>query len=989
MKRFEAVYKGLQYQTVWKQDTTPTSPDYFQISEFPQRLTSGKNLIKLRGNPTALRPGSYLNFEVLDYNGDPIYSEVINYIDEDKSRVIAIYIYETTPPGDCTITLIGEAVNVPEEWENRGNVKWTRTVPVNPNAVNDTEIIYTTIPQATIQEQVSVQYDRSYTNGIQFPVISGSARFFNIGGQPAIEITGTSLPAAAVNGTFTVTSPQNPLPNPTYPVSNTGYTAQVSKVLSPTLALLKRGYTANSSQSIFTHEYTEFDQSAFTLQYEATPIYTPTQNSESFALIQLDGLEPATGDVARIKTFMNSAGTVGTWELINDIELTETEIFVSNTASTRPYEPVAIFYSQSIIDTYWSGSTWYSGNTVTPPTLTWSNTTMNNAMRIQSNAAITAENQITVVNIRPEYAGRFVENGSYRLVLDAIGTRIDAAPPRISFYLSGSAFNTDTTDYFNNQFGQLFGQRIGELTVTGDSRRFISENITFTAPRTGTAVLVAIIESGEWQLADITTTPDVETGFTPQYTRIRTLVPTQHKSGNQLAFRFEYYTVAGAKSRQHTEISNVVWRGGNRYVDGDYSMLTGSLYVADSLESGVAISGYKNTGYIRSLGYEGFAAEFPGFLIWSGSALSGSLGTKGGVPYSGVGLELYANTASYFRYSTADSEIDVRTDSFFFGKLPTPFISGANGNIEISASNFHLSTEGNVTASNALFTGVALANIIRDKTITITAANSSSYIDSIGVNLIFPQSGSRINLDGSLGGEIVRRIIIDCDLANPLARFRLPQIDDTAKIDVIVEFARANNIYNVFSTKNMLIPANPPDQIEITSGSIINFAPFGNSAQRMIVQYGTEMPMDYVFKRDVTITGSLSLPNRAAFRVSGSSVTGISATTTITSTQGAVIDYNQGNHYNNTSGIFTVPDNGMYHVYLNCRVQVAGSQQVIVYKNNTIPMLVWEAANNTGAVHFGVSGVLKLAVGDTLRAKVVVGTVQFDSNDSWGAAFIG
>ena len=743
MKRFEAVYKGLQYQTVWKQDTTPTSPDYFQIAEFPQRLTSGKNLIKLRGNPTALRPGSYLNFEVLDYNGDPIYSEVINYIDEDKSRVIAIYIYETTPPGDCTITLIGEAVNVPEEWENRSNVKWTRTVPVNPNAVNDTEIIYTTIPRATIQEQVSVQYDRSYTNGIQFPVISGSARFFNIGGQPAIEITGTSLPAAAVNGTFTVTSPQNPLPNPTYPVSNTGYTAQVSKVLSPTLALLKQGYTANSSQSIFTHEYTEFDPSAFTLQYEATPIYTSTQNSESFALIQLDGLEPATGDVARIKTFMNSAGTIGTWELINDIELTETEIFVSNTASTRPYEPVATFYSQSIIDSYWTGSTWYSGNTVTPPTLTWSNTIMNNAMRIQSNVAITAENQITVVNIRPEYAGRFVENGSYRLVLDAIGTRIDAAPPRISFYLSGSAFNTDTTDYFNNQFGQLFGQRIGELTVTGDSRRFISENITFTAPRTGTAVLVAIIESGEWQLADITTTPDVETGFTPQYTRIRTLVPTQHKSGNQLAFRFEYYTIAGAKSRQHTEISNVVWRGGNRYVDGDYSMLTGSLYVADSLESGVAISGYKNTGYIRSLGYEGFAAGSPGFLIWSGSALSGSLGTKGGVPYSGVGLELYGNANNYFRYSTNPSELDVHTETFFLGDPNSQYISGSNGNLEISSSGFYLTANGDVTASS--FVAVNGNNVLFD--------SNSEFVDGFNVGRVVYFDRSEFIASGNFGSN--------------------------------------------------------------------------------------------------------------------------------------------------------------------------------------------------------------------------------------------
>ena len=85
---------------------------------------------------------------------------------------------------------------------------------------------------------------------------------------------------------------------------------------------------------------------------------------------------------------------------------------------------------------------------------------------------------------------------------------------------------------------------------------------------------------------------------------------------------------------------NKDWEGGNRYIDGDYSMLTGSLYVADSLNSGVAISGYPNAGWVRSLGYEGFTAGYPGFLLWSGSALPGSAGTKGGAAYSGVGLEI-------------------------------------------------------------------------------------------------------------------------------------------------------------------------------------------------------------------------------------------------------------------------------------------------------------------------------------------------------------
>ena len=68
MQRKKTVYKGLQFIDVWYTDTSLTSPDYFRISEFPTRLTAGKNLFKLIGNPTTLKVGGYLNLEILDYN---------------------------------------------------------------------------------------------------------------------------------------------------------------------------------------------------------------------------------------------------------------------------------------------------------------------------------------------------------------------------------------------------------------------------------------------------------------------------------------------------------------------------------------------------------------------------------------------------------------------------------------------------------------------------------------------------------------------------------------------------------------------------------------------------------------------------------------------------------------------------------------------------------------------------------------------------------
>jgi hypothetical protein len=138
----------------------------------------------------------------------------------------------------------------------------------------------------------------------------------------------------------------------------------------------------------------------------------------------------------------------------------------------------------------------------------------------------------------------------------------------------------------------------------------------------------------------------------------------------------------------------------------------------------------------------------------------------------------------------------------------------------------------------------------------------------------------------------------------------------------------------------------------------------------------------------VTITtGSLIMPNRPAFRVVGASVTGIPATTTL-SGSATTVDYNQGGFYNNTNGIFTASLAGLYHVFLNMRTNSGSTQQAIVYKNTSTAMLMWEATGSfTG--HFGVSGILNLAANDNLRVTATTGTVQFDSNDSWGAAYIG
>jgi hypothetical protein len=783
MKRKTAVRQNLEEIPVYIQDNSDLSPDYFQISEFPLRLTAGKNLFKLRGKPDSLRIGSSINIEVLDYNGDPIYSEIISYVDEDKSRVVAIYIYEDSAPGDAVVNIVGEASQVPAEWRDKPNIRWTRTVPVNPVSPNASEIIFEEDPQVTVQEQVSVQLDRSYTIS-QFPQYStGTIQYQSLNNTPVAVVSGGKFNTDMKGGTLTVASPQNPKPTALYTISNTSYSATIKKVLSDSIIELETPYIGYSSKSLSEHIYTEFEPSSYTIDYEETPTYVPTQNSESVAIVEIKGLEPATGDVSRIKIYTSGKGTVGTWELANDIELIETEIFVPSTSSVDPDISVGSFVSQSIIDTYWRARTFQGRTETTAPTVTWSTSSLSNAAAITSATDITAKNSVHLFQVSESFAGEFIKDSQYKVQFDAFAEKASTSSnraPKLYVYASGSAFNYDVTDYYNQELGVNIGKRIGQLDIAGAAVRVDDYEINFKADNTGTAVLIFVIDSGDWQLSDIRTTTDNDPGYTPNYTRIRTEIPTKHKAANQLSFKIEYYNVAGTRSKLISYVYNKTWQGGNRYIDGDYSMLTGSLYVADTLESGVAISGYKNTGYVRSLGYDGFAAGNPGFLLWSGSALSGSAGTKGGVPYSGVGLELYADADNYFRYSTDPSELDVRTKTFFLGDPATQYISGSAGNLEISSSGFFLNANGDVTASSLI--AVNGSDVLFD--------TNSEFVDGVNVGRVvyFDQSEYSINI-ADLPANATPTTTTGSNVAGPsFHMFILPgetrmQVSYTAEID--------------------------------------------------------------------------------------------------------------------------------------------------------------------------------------------------------------
>ncbi len=93
-------------------------------------------------------------------------------------------------------------------------------------------------------------------------------------------------------------------------------------------------------------------------------------------------------------------------------------------------------------------------------------------------------------------------------------------------------------------------------------------------------------------------------------------------------FLVEFYDINNNIAETVVVKEEVEFAGGNFMLTGTDNLLSGSMFLGAELNSGIEQAGV-NSGYIRSIGYTGFASASAGtgqagFLIFSGSVLPGS-----------------------------------------------------------------------------------------------------------------------------------------------------------------------------------------------------------------------------------------------------------------------------------------------------------------------------------------------------------------------------
>ena len=120
-----------------------------------------------------------------------------------------------------------------------------------------------------------------------------------------------------------------------------------------------------------------------------------------------------------------------------------------------------------------------------------------------------------------------------------------------------------------------------------------------------------------------------------------------------------------------------MFTGGNVYIGGTQSLITGSIFVSNAIGSGIEIGG-ASSGFLKSVGYIGLTSASSGngpggFIIyvvvvavykWAADVLEG------------VGLQFVGdNDDRHLLFTTANGgELDIKTDKFFIGTTGSQFI---------------------------------------------------------------------------------------------------------------------------------------------------------------------------------------------------------------------------------------------------------------------------------------------------------------------------
>ncbi len=540
-------------------DNDPNST-YFRITEFKESFTGGKNGFLIEGTPY-LKESTEIKIQILDVNGDPIYWEPGNGIPEyfeGTSKVVSVHIYDDTPIGDATITVLGELKqyldeggvvrDVPEEWKNVYNLKWQKTFKVNKLLANEDKVRFYKRPKVTIEELVKPLFSTTIPTITQTGSIDGTA----IAPQSGDKLTDWTLPTFYrltindnTNWTGSVVGTRISIPE-------LNYTPLVDSVITNKELFVSEPYTINGIvENIDNVGYTA------SFSYLEGVGNLKTALTGSFAKITLSDLTTFVGDVVSVDIYRKSQSKIGDYEFVQKVILESNEILKDYSTTDKNEENYGIL-SRDVLENYWVSS---SNSTVV-----FDQTYLYNSAKISvpSGTGYFHTSQSFSIN----------QSGEYTLDFNARVGGISDSSNYIRAFISGSRIstlgNTTTTIGVEQNIATIYGSDATFLQKTLSTTNFEADDIT--NPK-----LYFEVKGNNWYIADISLKASQETSFSPNEVTFVQSVPRSLVS-ETFDYRFKFYDINGNYIPVTVEASKLFDGGNIQRIEKKLSLNPSSLY---------------------------------------------------------------------------------------------------------------------------------------------------------------------------------------------------------------------------------------------------------------------------------------------------------------------------------------------------------------------------------------------------------------------------
>ena len=304
----------LKSQRVAIEDNSPLSEEFFGLNDFPKYFGEGKNSFRIRPRFGVLKPNTKIDIEVLDSNGNPVYWEIPTYKDDDKSRLISVWIYDVadkrynTPDGPCEVIILG---TLPDNQK----VRWSRRVDVVKNKKSVSEIVFREIPNGSVSSSIEVFSNIPQSNGdLTKTSVSGQFTYKKslYGDDVSFEATTPIINGEMISGSLELDLSSTTL----FPRLGGGQsqptrvTASITEVISNQIFRVSLPITSSDNRSegsIHTYEYSDGNVSG-EIKYLSSGSLVTTQNQVAIANITLTNVNPESGRVSSVNTLIKSQG---------------------------------------------------------------------------------------------------------------------------------------------------------------------------------------------------------------------------------------------------------------------------------------------------------------------------------------------------------------------------------------------------------------------------------------------------------------------------------------------------------------------------------------------------------------------------------------------------------------------------------------------------------------------------------------------------------